>query len=634
MRIGLCQMRVHPGEPARNAGAILRWMEEYRDRADLLVFPELCVPGYLLGDMWERPAFLRDCEAWAAHIVETTTKGPAVVFGSVAVDWNAKGEDGRPRKFNAWIAASGGKALNHPSLGRPYGIKTLLPNYREFEDTRHFYDARRLALESGRPWEDFVEPLNWEIGGKTHRVGVVLCEDAWEDDYVQKPMEVLATKKPDFTLNLSSSPFTRGKNDKRHRVFGAKARLLGTPLLYVNCTGIQNNAKTIYTFDGRSTVYGGDGAVVMEMAAYAEDVSIVELENGGIVGAIHELPVRPVQPFSIAEVHAAARYGTEKFLETTGCRKVVVGISGGIDSAVAAALYREFLEPGELLLVNMPSRFNSQTTRALAKSLAENLGCLYAELPIEEGIGISQRQLQGLEAASLDGRIKVRLELESQAFENVQARDRGARLLAAVAAAFGGVFSCNTNKAELTVGYGTLYGDIAGFLAVLGDLWKEDVYALGRHLNAEVYRRAVIPEGVFAVVPSAELSAEQAVDAGKGDPLIYPYHDRLFFAFVQRWNRATPEEILEWHLEGTLKQNLGLSDDVDLARVFPAPRDFIADLERWWNLYNGIGVAKRVQAPPVLAVSSRAFGYDHREFLGRPAYTQRYLELKKRILGE
>ena len=205
-------------------------------------------------------------------------------------------------------------------------------------------------------------------------------------------------------------------------------------------------------------------------------------------------------------------------------------------------------------------------------------------------------------------------------------------LLAALAASFGGVFSCNTNKAELTVGYGTLYGDIAGFLAVIGDLWKEDVYALGNHLNTEVYGRELIPGGIFEVMPSAELSAEQAVDQGKGDPLIYPYHDRLFFSWVQKWNRATPEEILGWYLEGSLKENLGLSANVDLKKHFPTPQAFIADLERWWNLYNGIGVAKRVQAPPVLAVSSRAFGYDHREFLGRSTYTQRYLELKKKLL--
>jgi len=283
--------------------------------------------------------------------------------------------------------------------------------------------------------------------------------------------------------------------------------------------------------------------------------------------------------------------------------------------------------------VNMPSRFNSPTTRNLARVLAENLGCLYAELPIQESIEATRQQLDGIAVSSRDGKQAATLSLQGPPFENVQARDRGARLLAAVAAAFGGVFSCNANKAELTVGYGTLYGDIAGFLAVLGDLWKEDVYALGRHLNA-AYGREAIPEGIFTVTPSAELSADHDVEKGFGDPLVYPYHDRLFFAFVQRWNRATPEEVLEWHLEGSLADRLGLSPEVDLKALFPTSRDFVADLERWWNLYNGIGAVKRVQAPPILAVSSRAFGYDHREFLGRPAYTRRYLDLKRKALGE
>jgi NAD+ synthase (glutamine-hydrolysing) len=633
-------MRVHPGEPARNAETMLRWIADCRGRADLLVFPELCVPGYFLGDAWERAAFLRDCEAWNARLIEATglaADAPAIVFGSVAVDWAVKGEDGRPRKHNAWIAAAGGKALEHPALKRPYGVKTLLPHYRAFEDGRHFYDARELARDAGRPWEDLLEPIALPLGdGTSIRLGVILCEDAWEDDYVQKPVAVLAAKKPDLVVNLSASPFTRGKNDKRNRVFSGKARTLGCPLVYVNAIGIQNNGKTLYTFDGSSTVYGADGSAGMEMPAYGESFSIVEVGGTKVAGSSFSggtVPGHFVEPFSIGEVHRALRYGTEAFLESTGLRRVVIGISGGIDSAVAAALYREFLPPEDMLLVNMPSRFNSATTRNLARGLASNLGCLYAEIPIEDSMAVTRARLHGLEAASPDGKHRVRLKLEGLADENAQARDRGAGVLAALASSFGGVFSCNANKAELTVGYGTLYGDIAGFLAPLGDLWKRDVYDLGRHLNGAVYRRAVIPQGIFDIVPSAELGDHHAVDAGKGDPLAYPYHDRLFFAWVQRWDRATPEEILEWYAAGSLPEQLKLPEDLDLKKLFPTPDDFIADLERWWNLYNGIGVAKRVQAPPVLAVSSRAFGFDHRESLGPAVYTERYRELKKKILG-
>jgi NAD+ synthase (glutamine-hydrolysing) len=650
-------MRVHPGEPARNADTMLRRIAELRGKADLLVFPELCVPGYFLGDAWERAAFLRDCEVWNARLVAATgehSDSPAIVFGTVAVDWSTKGEDGRPRKHNAWMAAQGGRALEHPGLKRPYGIKTLLPHYREFEDGRHFCDARELARDQGRPWQDFVAPVSLELDGGALRLGVLLCEDAWEDDYVQKPVEAMAAKRPDLVLNLSASPFTQGKNNKRNRVFAQKARLLDCPLAYVNAVGIQNNAKTLYTFDGHSTVYGPGGDIVLEAAPYEEGVARVDLvkapgkdgaaeawsfrvEKGSSTafkpapGAVPASPFPP--PYSMGEVHRAIRYGAEKFLDSTGLRRVVIGVSGGIDSAVAAALFAEFLRPDQLLLVNMPSRFNSRTTRDLAKALAGNIGCLYAEFSIEDSLKLTLGQIGDWEASSLDGTVRTRLRLEGAAFENAQARDRGGRLLAGLAASFGGVISCNINKAELVPGFGTLYGDIAGFLAPLGDLWKHEVYALGRYLNETIHGREVIPAGAFDIVPSPELSADHAVDDGKGDPMFYAYHDRLFYSWVQRWNRATPEDNLEWYLAGTLATELGLPEDLDLNKMFPSPDDFIADLERWWKLYNETGVVKRVQAPPILAVSSRAFGFDHRESLGPAVYTERYKELKGRVLG-
>ena len=182
----------------------------------------------------------------------------------------------------------------------------------------------------------------------------------------------------------------------------------------------------------------------------------------------------------------------------------------------------------------------------------------------------------------------------------------------------------------MTVGYTTLYGDLGGYLANLADLWKGEVYELGRYLNKTVFHRDVIPEGSFAVAPSAELSVEQAVDEGKGDPLMYPYHDKLFRSWVEDWNRSTPEEILEWYGEGTLEQHLDYEGCVK--DLFPSPKHFIDDLERWWNHYQGMGVAKRIQAPPVLAVKRRAFGFDHRESQTGPHYTRRYRELKKRLI--
>ena len=161
-------------------------------------------------------------------------------------------------------------------------------------------------------------------------------------------------------------------------------------------------------------------------------------------------------------------------------------------------------------------------------------------------------------------------------------------------AAFGGAFTCNANKTELTVGYTTLYGDQGGFLAALADLWKHQVYALGRYLNAEIYSSPVIPQRIFEIVPSAELSAEQSVDRDQGDPLIYPYHDYLFRAFMERWDKATPEDILRWYVDGELESQLGCETGL-VKQLFATPAEFIADLERWWSLYSGLGVAKRIR---------------------------------------
>jgi NAD+ synthase (glutamine-hydrolysing) len=283
-----------------------------------------------------------------------------------------------------------------------------------------------------------------------------------------------------------------------------------------------------------------------------------------------------------------------------------------------------------VLLVNMPGRYNSQTTRSLAADLARNLGVPYASVAIEDSIALTRAQIDGLALAIPGGRTTGTLRLSEFMLENVQARDRSSRILAALAAAFGGAFSCNANKSELTVGYSTLYGDLGGFLAPIADLWKGEVYALARYLNETVYGREVIPDGSLRIVPSAELSSAQDVDQGLGDPLVYPYHDRLFASWVEWWNRATPEEILGWYASGELETRLGLDNPVQA--VFPDADAFIADLERWWNLYQGMGLAKRIQAPPVLALKRRAFGFDHREAQLGADYTDTYLALKSKLL--
>ncbi len=630
VRIALSQMEVIPGRPDLNSAAMLTMIDEARGKqADLVVFPEMAVPGYLLGDVWEQQSFLRDCEEYGRRIV-AASHGLCVMFGNVGIDWKKCGDDGRVRKYNAFFVAQDGELRGGELFPYPFRVKSLQPNYREFDDSRHFYSLRKLALDLGIQPADLLRPVAVNIGGHTVNVGCILCEDGWSDDYSFKPVTVLKNAGAELIVNISSSPFTLGKNNKRNRVFSKQAQEIGTPLIYVNNVGLQNNGKTVYTFDGFSTVYDGSGKIIAHCPPFAAAMMTVDLDLDKPGENLPYVTVPDDQ--GTAAIFQSLRYGTEKFLAQIGLDKVVIGVSGGIDSAVAAALYADILGPDKVLLANLPSVYNSATTRNLAEELAKNLGCLYAVIPIQEAVDLTVKQLSRTEIVNTRDGKRTYLTVTPFMTENIQARDRSARVLAGLAAAFGGGFTCNANKSELTVGYATLYGDQAGFLAALADLWKHQVYAVAEYINNSVYGREIIPASVFRLVPSAELSPEQAVDEGKGDPLIYLYHDYLFRSFMEWWNKATPEDILAWYAAGELETRLGCEAGL-VARLFPTAADFIADLEKWWRLYAGMAVAKRIQAPPVLAVSRRAYGFDHREAQNGPYFTVRYHNLKEMLLG-
>ena len=565
-KIAYAQMKVAAGHPDINTKKILQFIEQARDGgADVIIFPELATSGSMLGDEWYQDPFLRDCELCGEEIIEAS-KNITVIFGNVAIN--------DFYRFNAIFAARDGKLLSPPI------VKTEMT----LDEMKIFYEV-------------YIAPntIKIELGGKIYRVGCLMGGEGLHNDV-------------DFCIEFFSKPFESRRNIEHEDYYR-----FNCPTIQVGCVGIQNTGKTIYTFDGESAVYNSRGKIVQLAEPFAECLNFIELDE------IDKMPALKLPEVSEPKkIYRAISYGVKNFLEQIGMKKVVIGVSGGIDSAVAAALYTKVLGAENVVLVNMPSVFNSATTKGLSEQLAKNLGCKYCVVPIQESVDWTVKQLE-----------ERGIGVSSFVKENIQARDRSARILAAIAAAIGGGFTCNANKAESTVGYATLYGDEAGFLSALADLWKYQVYALANYMNEKIYKREVIPQGIIDIVPSAELSTAQNVDEGKGDPLKYPYHDYLFRAFAE--NDQTPEDILQAYVAGTLENKIGCAEGL-VEKYFPTAQEFIADLERWWKQFKGMGIAKRIQSPPILAVTDSPYGASIESQNG-VHFTKKYLELKSQQLS-
>ncbi len=651
MKVALAQMEVVPGRPRKNLETMLRMIEQAkREHVDLIAFPEMALAGYLVGDAWLNDAFCRNLMRCNDEILKAS-HGIAVAYGNVFVD-DGQGKrvfgdektphpnkDGRSRKYNAVYVMQDGKmvARSRETLILPPGVepKTLLPNYRFFDDERYFFSTEDVAKDFDVPLEDLLQPYMIRVGDHHVPVGFSVCEDLWCADYRKSgkslnPTKIVIDNGAKLMVNISASPWTYGKNAARdRRILYIKSDCKGkfVPFLYVNKVGVQNNGKNLITFDGGSTVYNTDGRPIMlSSEPFKEELLMVDH------GSLEGLPLVRTEKSMIAQKYDAIVRGIQGVKDTMGrvtdpC--YVIGLSGGVDSAVVAALLVQAVGRNKVLGINMPTKYNSEQTKSAAARVAKRLGIAYEVIPIEEIVSINESLLNACDA---DGSGK---KLSSLNEENVQAKIRGTSVLSNIAAKYGALFTNNGNKLETALGYTTLYGDVGGAVAPIADLTKVEVFELARYLNEEVFGYEVIPSDLLPdhlfrfrddqIQPSAELRDAQV------DPMKFGYHDALLVAMTD-YKKKSPEDVLKWYLDGTMEENLSIGTDLMERWGLVDPKTFVEDLE-WFVRSVQNSVFKRVQSPPIIITSKSSFGYDIRESLVPWEPTLEFDELKACVLA-
>ena len=564
MRLALAQMNTVVGDLDGNRARILTRLQEARDAdADLVLFPELAVTGYPPEDLLLRPGFIRAAERSLEEIARAA-RGITALVGTPHFDRDL---------YNACAVCSAGEV-------KAIYRKRFLPNYGVFDEDRYFAPGHDLfLLEHG----DVL-------------VGPTICEDVWQPG---PPATELALAGAQLIANLSASPFHLGKEREREQMLATRARDNVAFVAFVNAIGGQDEL----IFDGHSVVLDDNGEVLARAPGFEETLLVVDVEPTFAIarrlrdvrrralarerGEPLDLPVihvgspRPstngkpaatqIAPLldELEQMRRALELGLRDYVEKNGFREVVIGVSGGIDSALTAALAVEALGPDRVHLVSMPSRFSSEATRADARMLAGNLGADFRELAIEPIVEAFEQTL----APSFEGRERDLTE------ENVQARIRGV-LLMALSNKHGWLVVATGNKSELAVGYATLYGDMAGGFALLKDVFKTDVFRLAKHLN-ERASRELIPTSTIQRAPSAELRADQ-LDEDSLPP--YPALDRVLEAYVEL-DRSREDLMSDGFDRDTVERALGLIDRAEY---------------------------KRRQAPPGVKLRPKAFGRDRR----------------------
>ncbi len=518
MKIALAQQNYHIGNFEKNTDKIIEGIQWARKQgADLVVFSELCVCGYPPRDFLEFDDFINSCYAAVDRIREhADTIG--VLIGSPARNPVPEGKD----LFNAafFLYEKEIKAEIH---------KTLLPNYDVFDEYRYFEPA-----------------FSWEaVPFKGRKIAVTICEDIWNMGenplYRTTPMEELIRFEPDLMINLSASPYNYAQDVVRNSLVKAHTRKYGMPMLYCNTVGSQ----TEIVFDGGSLVYDANGNKVMEMKYFEEDYQLVDLAafpnksspnieeeikeqvyfSATDVGVGEDTIAYLTNSKNMEEIYQALVLGIRDYFRKMGFTKAILGSSGGIDSAVTLALAVAALGRENVRAILMPSQYSTGHSVSDAEQLSRNLGNPYDIIPIKDIYDAFMRELR-----PVFGDLPF-----SVAEENIQSRSRG-NLLMAIANKFSYILLNTSNKSELATGYGTLYGDMAGGLSVLGDVYKTQVFALARHINRE---KEIIPENIITKPPSAELRPDQRDSDSLPE---YDTLDRVLYEYIEL--RKGPKEII------------------------------------------------------------------------------------------
>lgn len=612
MKIAIAQLWVTPGQPKANFERMVRLIQQAKaDHADLIVFPEMAVGGYVLSDLWLDLDWQRELLSFN-EVIKNLSDGIGIIWGNLAGAPSScsmtKGNDGRPLRFNAAFFAYDQHWVKRPS-GTYDGlyVKHLLPNYRVFDDSRYFHSARDLPLTHTNP-SAFLEPFEWTVHGVTHRIGIEICEDLWSDDYTLNVTQEYKKQGAELIINISSSPWTLWKEKARHRYLKTHATL---PLLYVNAVGVQNNGKNVLMFDGGSSVYSADGeCLVTANEEGREELLMTDLVTPHLTPAPHNKLLTLL-------VMAIREFDRQQF---KGHVKWIIGLSGGIDSSVNAALLVAALGAERVVGYNLASRYNSGTTISNARLLAQRLKIRFQENSIEPLVTPMTEHLQNGFGYT---------QIPTLVLENLQARTRGL-LLTTFAQLEGGVVCNNGNKLETALGYCTLYGDTIGALSPLGDLTKIQIGQLAEALNT-YFGQEIIPTNLIPTLhdhgiswvtpPTAELKSNQI------DPMKWGYHDWLlnyYLTFPQR----RIEELMDAYLQGQLPEEI-----THYLKFYglDIPSQFIEDLE-WFLRLIELSVFKRIQMPPIIVASRGAYGYDYRESQLRVESTKRYEELRAAIL--